>query len=137
MSKFTFMQPVAVSDTSDNQAIANLKSDDSNYYYLFTSNDGRIHVRYIAKHINDEDTCWYNYAVAIPEKKRTPYTFDTFPKCHTLLKFKTLPAIRVVIYIKEFHIETSKDSFKYASMTNDIELSFDSGKTWVPFWLEG
>jgi len=138
MSKFTFMQPVAVSDTSDNCAISRLDSDVYDYYYLFTSIEGSHFIRWVGKSDGEEGASSYIYAVAIPEKKKIPYTFETFPKCYTLLRYTSEESsVSVVVQVNKTGLQTVSRDISYSDLQENLELSFDSGKTWVPFWLEG
>lgn len=106
-------------------------------FYLFTDTRGEHHVRTVHKQSSIDDVLSWKFMTAVPAKKKIPYTFETFPKVYTLVKFLGVKySLHYIQSIGIGGVSVAGNHYPFASMTTEIELSFDAGETWLPFYLE-
>ena len=136
--RFTLMQKVAASQDSVYQALEDLETDSVDYYYLCTVSNGEHLVKSVAKATGYVTTWEVNHIAAVPDKRKVPYNMEAMPKCHTLIRYKEVASsgIPVITCVSPSGIHTRDNFYRFSEMTASIELSFDDGSTWSPFWME-
>jgi len=88
------------------------------------------------------DSFDYNYPADPPRKVLKPWTFETAPKCHVLIKDKSVQQlIRAVscwstnaLHTMSPHFEASTYTWDY--LVTNYEHSLDNGATWHPCGIE-